>query len=183
MLSELRADFDRHGRSVKSLGFWLVALYRFGRYSYELPGPFGSASSKLYGALIRAEELFLGSVVERNTQIGEGLVLMHAHGIRIAPRAVLGQRVRIAHGVTIGTGMGRPGVPVIGDDVVIGAGSSILGPVKVGNGARIEPNTLVVGDVPEGAVVSGVPARVVRRTQNGSSISRGEEPARREEAS
>ena len=59
--------------------------------------------------------------------------------------------------------MGRKGAPVIGDGVYIGTGASIIGKIRVGNGAKIASNTLVIANVPEGATVMGVPGRIVMR--------------------
>jgi serine O-acetyltransferase len=89
---------------------------------------------------------------------------VHGWNIKIHPDSVIGARVGIMHDVTLGTNMERPGAPVIGDDVFIGAGARILGGVHIGNGARIAANSLVIGDVPAGATAVGVPARVMQYT-------------------
>jgi len=77
---------------------------------------------------------------------------------------VIGDRVGIMHDVTIGTNLERPGTPVIGNDVFIGTGARILGGVKIGDGARIAANSVVLTDVPAGATAIGVPARVMQYT-------------------
>lgn len=59
--------------------------------------------------------------------------------------------------------MGRKGLPVLGDDVYIGTGATLVGKIKVGKGAKIAANTLVMTNVPEGATVMGVPGRIVMR--------------------
>jgi serine O-acetyltransferase len=100
-----------------------------------------------------------GVDLDRTTQVGEALHIVHGGMISIHPDAIIGDRVGIMHGVTLGTNMG-PGAPVIGDDVFIGCQASILGRVKIGNGARIAANSLVITDVPSGAVAVGVPARI-----------------------
>ena len=83
-------------------------------------------------------------------------------GIVIHKRARLGDNITISPNVTIGGRSLHSEVPVIGDDVIIGAGACILGPVFVGNGARIGANAVVINDVPPCGVAVGVPARVVR---------------------
>ncbi|MDE1179732.1 DapH/DapD/GlmU-related protein [Paraburkholderia sp.] len=83
-------------------------------------------------------------------------------GIVVHRQAVLGSNIVIAPNVVIG-GRGRPGAPVIEDDVLIGAGACILGPVKIGKGARIGANAVVLTDVLAGATMVGVPARVATR--------------------
>lgn len=96
-------------------------------------------------------------VIGKETRIGyQGL------GTVIHARAVIGDRVTLASNVTIGGREGRVGVPVIGDDVMIGTGARVLGPVRIGNGARIGANAVVLADVPDHAVFAGVPARAVR---------------------
>jgi len=59
--------------------------------------------------------------------------------------------------------MGRQGAPVLGDDVYIGTGATLVGRIKVGDGAKIAANTLVITNVPAGSTVMGVPGRIVSR--------------------
>jgi len=59
--------------------------------------------------------------------------------------------------------MGRSGAPILGDNVYIGTGATLIGKIRVGNGAKIAANTLVISNVPEGATVMGVPGRVIMR--------------------
>ena len=100
-----------------------------------------------------------GVDLDRTTEVGEALHIVHGGMISIHPQTVIGDRVGIMHGVTLGTNMGK-GAPVIGDDVFIGCHASVLGRVTIGNGARIAANSLVISDVPSGAMAVGVPARV-----------------------
>jgi len=164
MLKELQADFVRHGGTLRSGGFWLLAVYRFGRWSHTLPFALRKLTSGLYGILITAEDLLMGSVVHRETQIGHGLHIIHPESVRIAPGAVIGNRVGIMQGVVVGTTPDRSGTPVVGDDVFIGAGAKVLGPIRIGDRARIAANSLVINDVPADATAIGVPAKVLRYT-------------------
>jgi serine O-acetyltransferase len=76
----------------------------------------------------------------------------------------LGKNCDLAHRVTIGaSAMGRQGAPVLGDDVYIGTGATLVGKIKVGDGAKIAANTLVISNVPAGATVMGVPGRIIMR--------------------
>ena len=86
----------------------------------------------------------------------------HALGVVIHPRAVIGTDCHIGHGVTIGGRKGIETVPVLGKDVVVGCGATILGPITVGDGAMIGAGPVVIHDVPAGATVTGVPARIIR---------------------
>lgn len=95
--------------------------------------------------------------------LGQGVLLGYSGlGIVIHARAVIGDRVSIGTGVTIG-GRGKVfGVPIIESDVEIGSGAKILGDIRVGKGAVIGANAVVIADVEPYSVVVGVPARVVR---------------------
>jgi serine O-acetyltransferase len=84
-------------------------------------------------------------------------------GVVIHRRAVIGQNCEIAHHVTIGGRGGFEHVPIIGNDVFIGAGAKILGPITIGDGATIGANAVVLQDVPEHSVAAGIPARIIKR--------------------
>lgn len=116
--------------------------------------------------LMRIARFRLRRYVEINTHdIGPGLRIYHGDGIVIARGAVIGRGLTIEHQVTIGNRIGHEGergCPTIGDDVFIGAGAKVLGPIRIGNNVRIGANAVVLHDVPDNATVVGVPAKVVR---------------------
>jgi serine O-acetyltransferase len=101
--------------------------------------------------------------IPAGTRIGKDVRLNYSGlGTVLHARAVIGDRVEIGPGVVIGGRSEIFEVPVIEDDVVIGVGAKVLGPVRIGRGAVIGANAVVVHDVPPGAVVAGIPARVLR---------------------
>ena len=105
-------------------------------------------------------------VLPPSVKMGKGVVLGYSGiGTVIHARAVIGDRVVIGPNITIGGKTPHWEVPVIEDDVDIGAGACILGPVRVGRGAVIGANAVVVHDVPPGAVVGGIPARPLRSSR------------------
>lgn len=106
-----------------------------------------------------AQTALLGIEIGRDVRLGRGVWFVHSLGIIIGGNSVIGDRVRFYGSNTVGTVSG--GYPVIEDDVVIGAGARILGPVRIGRGARIGANAVVLIDVPAGATAVGVPARVL----------------------
>jgi len=85
----------------------------------------------------------------------------HPNGIVIHPGATIGVNCLIFQQVTIGNGS-RPGQPMIGGHVDIGAGAKLLGGVSIGDHARIGANAVVLDDVPAGACAVGIPARIIR---------------------
>jgi serine O-acetyltransferase len=95
----------------------------------------------------------------RETKIGKELHLIHSGNIQIHPDTIIGDRCGIQQDVTIGVNVG-PGTPVIGNDVFIGAGAKVLGGIKIGDGATIAANSLVISDIPPNSTAIGVPARV-----------------------
>jgi serine O-acetyltransferase len=102
-------------------------------------------------------------VVPRHCEIGEGSELGYGGiAVVIHERAKIGRHVMISPCVTIGGRCGMFGVPVIEDDVFIGAGAKILGDVRIGRRATIGANAVVLQSVLPGAVVAGIPARVIR---------------------
>ncbi|MBV9946653.1 MAG: serine acetyltransferase [Myxococcales bacterium] len=115
-----------------------------------------------------------GIEIGKDVQLGEGVVFVHTLGTVIGGDARIGDRVRIMGNVTIGTAKDN-GYPRIGNDVSVGAGARILGPVEIGDGAVIGANAVVLVDVPAGALAIGVPA-TVRRAAAGSNAA-GAAPA------
>jgi serine O-acetyltransferase len=110
----------------------------------------------------KANTLLNGCVIGRGAEFGPGFVIIHPNGIVINGKARGGANVHVEHQVTIGDdGEGRCGS--LGDDVYIGAGAKIIGPVTVGDGARIGANAVVVRDVEPLTTVVGIPAKAVRR--------------------
>lgn len=105
-----------------------------------------------------------GSRICYGAVIGEGLLLHYSPGIVIASGTVIGKNATIMTGACIVYKANNRGErpPVIGDGVVIGTGSRIIGPVKIGNNVIVGASAVVVNDVPDGVTVAGVPAKIVR---------------------
>lgn len=101
--------------------------------------------------------------------IGPRLFIDHGAGVVIGETAEIGRDVTLYHGVTLGGTSWRKGKrhPTLGDGVLVGAGAKILGPITVGNHARVGANSVVVQDVPEGCTVVGIPGKVVRLREAG----------------
>lgn len=110
--------------------------------------------------------LFPASDIPFTVEIGEGAYFPHrAIGVVIQGRAKIGKNAKIESNVCIG-GVAGKGVPVIGDNVFIGTGASVLGGVTIGNDCVIGAGSVVVSDIPDGSVVVGVPGKVIKCVYN-----------------
>lgn len=97
--------------------------------------------------------------IGNDIELGEGINFTHTLGTVIGGTSKVGNRVKFMGNNTIGTAKDN-GCPVIEDDVVIGCGARVLGPIRVGRGAFIGANAVVLTDVPPGAIASGIPAKI-----------------------
>ena len=110
--------------------------------------------------LYRLNGFLTGATIGRNADLGPGFVIVHSIGVVINTNVRAGRDLVVYHGVTIGVAHDQ--VPVLGNDVYIGAGAKVIGGVRIGSHVRIGANAVVTSDVPDGATVVGIPARVVR---------------------
>ncbi|MBU1438743.1 MAG: serine O-acetyltransferase [Gammaproteobacteria bacterium] len=106
-----------------------------------------------------------GVEIHPGAKIGRRFFIDHGMGVVIGETAEIGDDVTLYHGVTLGGTSWNPGKrhPTLGNNVVIGAGAKVLGPLYVGENARIGSNAVVVKDVPSGATVVGIPGRIVAK--------------------
>ncbi len=95
-------------------------------------------------------------------EIGGGCIIAHGIGLVIGGRTVIGEECTLLHGVTLGEArFTELDCPRLGDRVTVGAGAIVLGAITIGDGAMIGAGSVVLADVPAGATVAGVPARVI----------------------
>lgn len=106
-----------------------------------------------------------GVEIHPGAKIGRRFFIDHGMGVVIGETAEIGDDVTLYHGVTLGGTSWNPGKrhPTLANGVVIGAGAKVLGPLLVGENARIGSNAVVVKDVPAGATVIGIPGRIVAK--------------------
>lgn len=132
-------------------------------------------SRKFYFAarfLSQFARFMTGIEIHPGAQIGKGLFIDHGMGVVIGETAEVGDNVTIYHGVTLG-GTGKDKGkrhPTVGNNVMIGSGAKILGPINIGDGAKIGANATVVKDVPAGATSVGVSAKLVIKKVSNSAI-------------
>lgn len=104
---------------------------------------------------------FTGIEIHPGAKIGRGLVIDHGMGVVIGETSEIGDNVILYHGVTLG-GTGKDKGkrhPTVGNNVVIGAGAKVLGPIYIGSNSKIGANSVVLNNVPEGATAVGIPAK------------------------
>jgi serine O-acetyltransferase len=118
--------------------------------------------------------IWTGIDIHPGAAIGLRFFIDHGSGVVVGETAEIGDDCTLYHGVTLGGTSWRQGKrhPTLGDGVVIGAGAKVLGPVTIGAGARVGANSVVIGNVPEGRTVVGIPGKVVqtRRAPSPSGI-------------
>ncbi len=117
-----------------------------------------------------------GIEIHPGAVIGRRFFIDHGMGVVIGETAVIGEDCTLYHGVTLGGTSWKTGKrhPTLGRNVVIGAGAKVLGPIEVGDGARVGSNAVVVKPVPAGATAIGVPGRLVEASDHGDDTRRKE---------
>jgi serine O-acetyltransferase len=176
----IRADFARfrscgyNGWGTE--GFWALFLYRVQRSVRAKRPRLLWAPLRIVVAIFK--KLFTTIThmdIHSDAQVGPGLLIPHVGPLRIHGDTIMGADCAIHHVCTIGAGP-RPGGARIGDHVLIGCHSSIIGPVTIGDGSVIAANSLVLADVPAGSTAIGVPARIFVAMPN-SAINAGKKSA------
>lgn len=165
----VRADRAANPRDPKARGILLA--FRLAQRAMKSPAVGTRPVAVLPVTAYRFwTEWCLGLELRPRTRVGGGLTIYHGFGIVVNDHAVLGERVVLRNGVTIGNRSPDGGSPVIGDDVEIGAGATVIGDLRVGRGARIGAGAVVVHAVPEGRSVVGPAARMLPQPAEVDSI-------------
>ncbi|MCU9812790.1 serine O-acetyltransferase [Paraclostridium sp. AKS81] len=106
-----------------------------------------------------------GIEIHPGATIGSGILIDHGMGVVIGETAEVGNRVTIYHGTTLG-GTGKDSGkrhPTVGDNVVIGAGAKVLGPITIGENSKVGANAVVLKDVPPNSTVVGIPGKIIKK--------------------
>src|SRR5262245_20710424 len=173
MFDKIRGDFRAHGRDWRSLGFWVMIVYRFGQWRYGVrPSLLRKLLSVIYKILFKFVQIVTGIELPCEAIVGRNFVIDHFGGIIVSGYARFGDNCRIRNGVVVGLRrVDEPFAPTIGNNVDIGAGAKLLGPITIGDNSIIGANAVVIEDVPESSIAIGVPAVVKPRRQPSAPVS------------
>lgn len=168
MLSDIRADFravferDPAARNTVEVivaypGFQAVVSHRFAHYLWK-------KNFRLTARLMsHTARFFTGIEIHPGAVIGKGFFIDHGMGVVIGETSEIGEDVTIYHGVTLGgtSFTKEKRHPTVGNNVTIGAGAKILGPLTIGDNSKVGANSVVIRDVPPNSTVVGIPGSVV----------------------
>jgi serine O-acetyltransferase len=170
MFNNIRDDLRAYDNRWSSQGFWVMVVYRFGRWRYGIrPAIARKFCSLIYHVLFKAVQVLTGTELPCETIVGRNFIIDHFGGIIISGFARFGDNCRIRNGVVVGVRrVGDRSAPVIGNNVDIGAGAKLLGPIWIGDNVFIGANSVVLCDVPSDSTAVGIPAVVKRRSERGT---------------
>jgi len=163
---DVRAVFDRDPAARSTLeilttypGVHAVLFHRLDHWLWQAGAKWPARMLSAIARWLTGIEIHPGAVIGRRFFIDHGM------GVVIGETAVIGDDCTLYHGVTLGGTSWQKGKrhPTLANDVVVGAGAKVLGPIQVGTGARIGSNAVVVRDVPANSTVVGVPGRLIER--------------------
>ncbi|MDP8567762.1 serine O-acetyltransferase [Methylophilus aquaticus] len=165
MFDYIRNDLNIYKGNWAAQGFWVMLVYRFGRWRYGVRIKLlRKLCSLIYKVLYKLVQIVTGIELPCEVEVGEGFVIDHFGGIVISGYARFGTNCRIRNGVVVGLKNVEDVVaPVFGDDVDIGTGAKVLGNIKIGSRVIIGANAVVLTDVPDDSIAVGVPAIIKSR--------------------
>lgn len=140
-------------------GFHALLFYRIAHF-------FSNLKLKLIARFISQFARFLtGIEIHPDAKIGKRLFIDHGMGIVIGETTTIGDNCTIYHGVTLG-GTGKDKYkrhPDLGNNVIVGCGAKVLGPIKIGNNVKIGANSVVLKEIPDNTTVVGIPGKIINK--------------------
>jgi serine O-acetyltransferase len=163
MFKNLRQDLKTYKGDWSCQGFWVMIVYRFGRWRYTIKRPLlRKPFSLIYKILYKFIQIITGIELPCEVKLGKNFRIDHFGGIIISGYASFGDNCVIRDGVTVGLRrVDDPVAPQIGSNVDIGTGAKVLGEITVGDNVVIGANAVVLDNIPPNSIAVGVPARII----------------------
>ena len=174
LIKTIKSDLKRYRNQNKFEWFepsvMVIILFRFGHSIQKIKiVPIRWLLTVFHLPVYMITSFLSGIHIARGANIGEGFRIYHYGCIVINSGVTIGNNCTLRHGVTLGNRRELFDLPVLGDNVDIGAGAKILGAIHVGNNVSIGANAVVLKDVPDNSLAVGVPARVIPKKDNSDS--------------
>lgn len=163
LFSNIRADLKVYEGQWSRQGFWVMIVYRYGRWRYGIKNallrkPF----SLLYRFLYKTVQILTGIELPCEVPVGRNFRIDHFGDIIISGYASFGDDCIIRNGVTVGLkNIEEKAAPKIGNGVNIGTGAKLLGNITIGNNVDIGANAVVITPVPDNSIAVGIPAKII----------------------
>ncbi len=170
MFQNIRSDLKTYDGNWGAQGFWVMLVYRFGRWRYTIQNslirkPF----SLLYKFLFKVIQILTGIELPCEVPLGRNFRIDHFGDIIVSGYARFGDHCILRNGVTVGLkNVEEKAAPQIGNHVNIGAGAKILGPITIGDHVDIGANAVVIASVPDHSIAVGIPARIIPKKDRSS---------------
>lgn len=175
LFRQIADDWRANGRDWTKPGFRAVAVHRFGVWRMGVrPKILRAPFSLVYRILYRRCRNHYGIELPYTVKLGRGVIIEHQGGIVVHGNCEIGDRCIIRQGCTLGLRHLRDlkASPVLEADVELGAGAVVLGAIRLGRGARVGANAVVLADVPAETTVWGIPAVPSARARESAEIAR-----------
>jgi serine O-acetyltransferase len=163
LFSNIRADLKTYEGQWSQQGFWVMVVYRYGRWRYGIKhGLLRKPFSLLYRFLYKVVQILTGIELPCEVPVGRNFRIDHFGDIIISGYASFGDDCIVRNGVTVGLkNIEEKAAPKIGNDVNIGAGAKLLGNITIGDHVDIGANAVVIASVPDNSIAVGIPARII----------------------
>jgi serine O-acetyltransferase len=162
MFDNIKKDLKSHNNDWGAQGFWVMVIYRFGRWRYTISSDIiRKFFSIIYKLLFKIVQILTGIELPCEVIVGDNFIIDHFGGIVISGYAKFGNDCRIRNGVVVGLkNVDDVVAPTFGNNVDIGTGAKILGKITIGNNVNIGANAVVLSDVPDNSIAVGIPATI-----------------------
>jgi serine O-acetyltransferase len=165
---QIQDDLTTYGGDWTRQGFWAIAVHRLGNWRYGVRFvPARKLLSALYKIAYKIVQIVSGIELPCEAKLGRNFRIDHFGGVVVSGYATFGDNCVIRNGVTIGLRhIDQPEAPTLGNNVSVGAGAKVLGPISIGDNVEIGANAVVLDDVPSNSTAVGIPARIIPKQKS-----------------